>query len=127
LEIQTAQSNFDTAEPESFGPGVLRARVPLVLLVGDDEAAVRLCAERLQGASLRVATARTGFEAIVKACWHMPDLIAMQDGLEASEGVNGTVAAQLIRICPVTSHIPVVACALTEPDILAHIERELVS
>lgn len=127
MEIQTAQSNFDTAESESFGPGVVRARTRLVLLVGDDDAALRLCAERLQGASLRVATARTGFEAIVKACWHLPDLIAMQDGLEATEGVNGTVAAQLIRICPITSHIPVVACALTGSDILAHVERELVS
>jgi CheY-like chemotaxis protein len=125
MEIATPRGNFDTAETDVRGPGVLRARAPMVLLVGDEEPAVAACAERLQSASIRVTTARTGFEAIVKACWHMPDVIAMQDGLSAAEGVDGLTAAQMLRTCPATAHIPIVAGTLGDPALLSRVEQEL--
>ena len=125
MEIATPRSKYDTPAAGDAGPGVLRAHAPLVLLVGNHEATISRWTERLAGARLRVATARTGFEAIVKACWHVPDVIAFQDGLTAEEGVDGSVAAQLLRICPATSHIPIVACPLDGADLLARIEQEL--
>jgi CheY-like chemotaxis protein len=97
----------------------------LVLLVGDDESALSACAERLESVSIQVATARTGFEAIVKACWHVPDAIAIQDGLSAPEGVDGSVAAQLLQICPVTAHIPITSCALSDPALAARLEEQI--
>jgi CheY-like chemotaxis protein len=125
LAMATVQGSFDTVESAVLGPGVVRARRPLVLLVGDDESALSVCAERLESVSIQVATARTGFEAIVKASWHLPDAIAIQDGLSASEGVDGSVAAQLLRICPVTAHIPITSCVLSDPALVARLEQQL--
>ncbi|HSL22974.1 MAG TPA: hypothetical protein VK886_15690 [Vicinamibacterales bacterium] len=112
------------------------ARAVKVLLVADDPAVLDTCAQRLEAAGIRTATARTGFEAIVKACWHVPDAIIMQDGLLAGEGVDGSVAAQMIRVCPPTAHIPVVDAqsvdalqasgpASREFALLAQVAREL--
>ena len=76
------------------------------VLVADSDTASR---ERRQGqllaAGYRVSVARTGFEAIVKATCHVPDLIILDDSLgdiEASE------TGRLITTCPVTAHIPIV-------------------
>lgn len=107
-----------------------------VLLVAADPHALESCALRLREAGISTATARTGFEAIVKACWHLPDLIVMQQDLLAGQGVDGSVAAQMIRVCPATAHIPIVdastldrlqssAIASREFSLLAQIVREL--
>jgi CheY-like chemotaxis protein len=63
----------------------------------------RLAELRATGA--RVSAARTGFEAIVKASCHVPDVILIDESLpdmEASE------AGRMITTCPVTAHIPVI-------------------
>lgn len=60
---------------------------------------------QLRDAGFRVSVARTGFEAIVKASYHVPDLILIDDSLadiEASE------TGRLLTTCPVTAHIPVI-------------------
>jgi CheY-like chemotaxis protein len=59
----------------------------------------------LRATGLRVSSARTGFEAIVKASCQVPDVILIEESLpdmEASE------AGRLITTCPVTAHIPVI-------------------
>jgi CheY-like chemotaxis protein len=107
-----------------------------VLLVAGDAQVLSACAAKLEDAGIGAATARTGFEAIVKACWHVPDMVIMQDGLSAGEGVDGGAAAQMLRLCPVTSHIPIVnadtidrvqACDTPsrEAALLAQVAREL--
>jgi CheY-like chemotaxis protein len=60
----------------------------------------------LRATGLRVSSAKTGFEAIVKASCQVPDVILIDESLpdmEASE------AGRLITTCPVTAHIPVIA------------------
>ena len=123
--MATAQSSFDTLDTAAENPGAVRVARPLVLLVGDDEPSLSACARQLESVSIRVTMARTGFEAVVKASWFVPDAIAIQDGLAASEGIDGCVAAQLLRICPVTAHIPIVSCALSDPALVTTLEQQL--
>lgn len=106
----TPRSNSDTmlSVENLEGPGAPVARV---LLVASDPHRLHACARTLEAAGIPTATARTGFEAIVKACWHLPEVIVMQERLMADEGVDGTVAAQMIRVCPATAHIPIVDAA----------------
>ncbi len=133
--MATRLGNSDTAlcteNAEAHGESVAR-----VLLVASDPQRLAACARTLEAAGIRTATARTGFEAIVKACWHLPEIIVMQERLMAEEGVDGTVAAQMIRVCPATAHIPVVDAGsidrlqtLEEPTpefaLLARVVREL--
>ncbi|MEX1130042.1 MAG: hypothetical protein WEB50_15840 [Vicinamibacterales bacterium] len=76
------------------------------ILIADSNAESRERREgQLRDAGFRVSVARTGFEAIVKASYHVPDLILIDDSLadiEASE------TGRLLTTCPMTAHIPVV-------------------
>jgi CheY-like chemotaxis protein len=112
--MPTAGGNSDTVlhpdNVEDHGEPVAR-----VLLVASDAKRLDACARTLEAAGIPTTTARTGFEAIVKACWHLPEVIVMQERLMmADEGVDGTVAAQMIRVCPATAHIPIVDAASLE-------------
>ena len=133
--MATPHGNSDTAlcteNVEAHGEPVAR-----VLLVASDPERLAACAQQLEAAGIRTTTARTGFEAIVKACWHLPEIIVMQEDLMAEQGVDGNVAAQMLRVCPATAHIPVVDAAsigrlqtLGEPTrefvLLARVAREL--
>jgi CheY-like chemotaxis protein len=60
---------------------------------------------QLRAAGFRVSVARTGFEAIVKASCHVPDLILLDDELADIEAAE---TGRLITTCPVTAHIPIV-------------------
>jgi len=51
------------------------------------------------------SVARTGFQAIVKASCHVPDLILIDDSLPDIEAAE---TRRLLTTCPVTAHIPVV-------------------
>lgn len=76
------------------------------VLIADGDAASRAAREsQLRAAGLRVSVARTGFEAIVKASCHVPDLILLADSLSDIE-VSET--ARLLQACPVTAPIPIV-------------------
>jgi len=79
------------------------------ILIADSNAESRQRREgQLRDAGFRVSVARTGFEAIVKASYHVPDLILIDDSLadiEASE------TGRLLTTCPMTAHIPVIRLA----------------
>jgi CheY-like chemotaxis protein len=63
---------------------------------------------QLSAAGFRVSVARTGFEAIVKASCHLPDLILIDDSISDIEPAE---TGRLITTCPVTAHIPIVRVA----------------
>lgn len=76
------------------------------VLVADGNAETRSVREaQLRAAGFRVSLARTGFEAIVKASCHVPDLILVDDSLsDIAAGETG----RLLTTCPLTAHIPVI-------------------
>lgn len=79
--------------------------LPLVLIADADAASRTRRARQLEGRGFRVAVARTGFETIVKASCHVPDLILV----DASLGEAGAQeTTELLSTCPATAHIPIV-------------------
>jgi hypothetical protein len=131
--MATPLRNFDMNRADVNTTG--RDEGPVsVLLVAADEQVLRSCARRLAEAGLHVTVARTGFEAIVKATCQLPDVIVMQDGLVAGEGVDSHAARELIGFCPATCHIPVVPYqgleaverdAARGADLLSRVQTEL--
>jgi CheY-like chemotaxis protein len=80
------------------------AHTPHVLVAAAD-AAARLRRERqLHASGARVATTRTGFEAIVKASCQMPDLVVLDESLGQAEMAE---TARLLMTSPVTARTPV--------------------
>jgi CheY-like chemotaxis protein len=78
----------------------------LHILIADGNATSREIREaQLLSAGFRVSVARTGFEAIVKACCQMPDVVLLDDSLD---DLLAAETGRLLTTCPVTSHIPVV-------------------
>lgn len=95
-----ATSAVDEATPDA------PVEIPRHVLVGDgDDRSRERRSSQLRASGYRVLLARTGFETIVKACCHMPDLIVVDDSLGETEVIE---TAQLLAGCPVTAHIPVV-------------------
>ena len=87
--------------------------VQVHVLIGDgDEMSRRVRETQLRTAGCRVSLARTGFEAIVKASCHMPDVILLDDSLG---DIDAAETSRLIATCPVTSHIPVVRLGSGSP------------
>jgi CheY-like chemotaxis protein len=81
------------------------------VLIGDgDELSRRLREAQLRTAGFRVSVARTGFEAIVKASCHMPDVILLDHSLG---DIDADETGRMIATCPATSHIQVVQLAST--------------
>jgi response regulator RpfG family c-di-GMP phosphodiesterase len=76
-----------------------------VLIADGNDMSRQVRKAQLQTAGCRVSVARTGFEAIVKASCHMPDVILLD---EALSDIGASDTGRLITTCPVTSHIPVV-------------------
>lgn len=84
-----------------FAPG---AHTPHVLVADADPTSRQEREQHLRAAGARVLTARTGFEAIVKASCQMPDLIVLDESLGDVEVAE---TARLLTICPVTAQTPV--------------------
>jgi PleD family two-component response regulator len=107
-------SRLPAASGSVVNVSTLRAVTPQVhVLIADcDEMSRRLREAQLRTAGFRVSVARTGFEAIVKASCHMPDVILLDDSLN---DMGATETGRLITTCPVTSHIPVVHLAPGRP------------
>jgi CheY-like chemotaxis protein len=81
------------------------------VLIGDgDEISRRLREAQLRSAGFRVSVARTGFEAIVKASCHIPDVILLDHSLG---DIDADETGRMIATCPATSHIQVVQLAST--------------
>lgn len=79
--------------------------LPLAL-VADADAGSRSCRTRqLENRGFRVAVARTLFETVVKASWHLPSLILVGASLGETEARETT---ELLSTCPATAHIPIV-------------------
>lgn len=96
-ELQTAlESTVERATPASL---------PLVLVAAADAGARERRLRQLRARGFRVTLARTGFEAIVKACCQLPDLIMLDTSLDMAGDCD---APGLLATCPATAHIPVV-------------------
>jgi CheY-like chemotaxis protein len=96
------------AHPASFvatSPSLGRGVAPLVLMADGDAVSRDVREAQLRTAGFRVSVARTGFEAIVKASCHVPDVILMDDSVT---GIDAAETLRMLRTCPVTAHIPVV-------------------
>lgn len=78
---------------------------PHVLVADADPASRQEREQHLRAAGARVSTARTGFEAIVKASCQVPDVILLDDSLIDIEAAE---TGRLLTTCQLTSHIPVV-------------------
>jgi DNA-binding response OmpR family regulator len=83
-----------------FFPG---GHTPHVLIADADPASRQEREQHLLAAGARVLTARTGFEAIVKASCQLPDLIVLAESLGDNEVAE---TARLLTICPVTAQTP---------------------
>lgn len=81
------------------------ATVPHVLVADGNDRSRDAREAQLRAAGFRVSVARTGFEAIVKASCHVPNLILLDDSLE---DIDSADTGRLLTTCPVTAHIPVV-------------------
>jgi DNA-binding response OmpR family regulator len=77
---------------------------PHVLIADADATSRHEREQHLRAAGARVLTARTGFEAIVKASCQLPDLIVLDESLGDIEVAE---TARLLTICPVTAQTPV--------------------
>jgi CheY-like chemotaxis protein len=99
-ELQTVSTEFTQSSPAAA------KRAPLLLLADADGASRDHHAALLTRRGFRVAIARTGFEAIVKASCTLPDVILLDDSLGDSH-VRETF--ELLSTCPATAHIRIVS------------------
>jgi CheY-like chemotaxis protein len=82
--------------------------LPLVLIADANPVSRQRRTRQLADRGFRVAVARTGFETIVKASCHLPDLILVAASLGESDADETT---KLLSTCPATAHIPIVRLA----------------
>jgi CheY-like chemotaxis protein len=118
----STRTDVGSMTPRTSGPG----HTPHVL-VADANPVSRLEREQhLHAAGARVVTARTGFEAIVKASCQMPDLIVLDESLGEVEVAE---TARLLTICPVTAQTPVLCLRARRKvpmRVLAELRRRIV-
>ena len=103
-----AMSRLETNGGDSISPMLdVSARLGAghVLIADPNEETREHRQSQLREAGFRVSIARTGFEAIVKACCHVPDWILIDASLT---GIEAMETGPLITTCPVTAHIPVI-------------------
>jgi CheY-like chemotaxis protein len=98
LQTATAESSSDSSSAESLA-------LPLVLVADADPDSRLRRTRQLQNRGFRVSVARTAFEAIVKACCNLPDLILVDTSLGDTDARE---TRELLSTCPVTAHIPIV-------------------
>jgi len=103
-------SELQTATVENISSFAATTSISLPLaLIADANAVSRARRRRqLEKLGYRVASARTSFEAIVKASCHVPDIIVIGASL-GNTGVAETT--ELLSTCPATAHIPIVRLA----------------
>lgn len=96
----SGRNNVDSPTPRAASG----SHTPHVLVADTDPVTLQERERHLRHLGARVLTARTGFEAIVKASCQMPDLIVLDESLGDTE-VSET--ARLLTSCPVTAQTPV--------------------
>jgi CheY-like chemotaxis protein len=101
-------SQIPTSARDSVGPSTPRfssaGHTPHVLIADANATSRQEREQHLRMAGVRVLTARTGFEAIVKASCQMPDLIVLDQSLGDVEVAE---TARLLTTCPITAKTPV--------------------
>lgn len=102
-ELQTA-----TVENISSVAATVSSPLPLALIADANDVSRARRRRQLERRGYRVASARTSFEAIVKASCHIPDVIVIGASL-GDAGVTETT--ELLSTCPATAHIPIVRLA----------------
>ena len=98
-ELQTVSS--ETLPSQSATTSMA---LPLVLIADANGRSRVRRAQQLEDRGFRVTVARTGFETIVKASCHLPDIILV--GSLGDQDVEETT--ELLSTCPATAHIPIV-------------------
>ena len=83
----------------------VQIEAPLVLIADAEPESRSAREQQLRAAGFRVAVARTGFEAIVKASCHVPDIILIADSIGEDEASE---TERLLTMCAMTAHIPVI-------------------
>lgn len=116
----TAETDVHDATSDASGSGH-----PHILVADPNDRTRDRRVNELRGSGYHVTLARTAFEAIVKACCHLPDLVVIDASLGETEVKETT---RLLATCPVTAHIPVVRLAsgrrVTE-RVLTRLQRAL--
>ena len=103
----TAQLPARARRPVSTSSAAaVQIEAPLVLIADADPESRSGREQQLRAAGFRVAFARTGFEAIVKASCHVPDIILIADSIGEDEASE---TERLLTTCAMTAHIPVIA------------------
>ena len=103
------------------------SHTPHVLVADADPTSRQEREQHLRTAGARVLTARTGFEAIVKASCQLPDLIVLDESLGDVEVAE---TARLLTICPVTAQTPVLCLRARRRvplRVLAGLRRQMVT
>jgi CheY-like chemotaxis protein len=85
-------------------PSTVASKVTHVLIADANTRTLTVRAQQLSAAGLRVSLAHTSFEAIVKACCHVPDFILLDGSIGE---MNAAETGQMLTTCPITAHIPI--------------------
>lgn len=103
-------SDLQTVAAENLpGPSAAESiALPLALVADADAESRQRRVRQLVDRGFRVTVARTGFEAIVKASCHLPDVILVDLSLGDTDVQETT---RLLATCPATAHIPIVRIA----------------
>ena len=102
LELGKAESATVAESPVPAGP-----RPRLLLYVEDNPANLKLIEQLIaRRPDMRLLTAANGKDGIDLARGYLPDVILMDINLP---GISGIEAMKIIRLDPVTAHIPIVA------------------
>lgn len=102
-ELQTVAAEI--LPTRSTAPSIA---LPLALVADANPVSRQRRTRQLERRGFRVAIARTGFEAIVKASCRLPDVILIAASLGESDAEETT---KLLSTCPATAHIPIVRLA----------------
>ena len=102
---ETLTSDAACAQPPlSTSPSPVERLSGLHVLVADAGQTRSVREQQLLAAGHRVSVARTAFEALVKATFHLPDMILIDPKLPDIEALE-TIG--FLNTCPATAHIPV--------------------
>src|SRR5580692_3992832 len=74
----------------SDGPGALPFLMPLVLIVEDDRRMRKYLRATLADQRFRVVDAENGFDGLIQASGHNPDLVLLDFGLPDFDGIQVT-------------------------------------
>lgn len=93
-----------------------RIRRPHIIVANDDTVFLSLMHELLQEEGYETTVIKASDEAYERICREVPDLIVLDIRIGAEQ--NGWLVLDLVRLNPLTAHIPVIICS-TDARLLA--------